>query len=386
MLVGTIGVWESRTAELETYPSGRLLRTPPNAPNDARRLPGPALVRVQPDRPVISLNLITTIPEADVASDPPRKLDLGPIRLGLIRTPGGKPEVLGNPLDYAYPSYARTAGILDISYDPARFSRADLQAGTLVLLADRFGADPILTEEGSEITIETDDRALYLDLYAFESQEASGTIRLLVQEKGLPPTRNVRIFAYEYENRPVQLSGEKRPAFEIGEIPSPRLTLEPAPGMKEGWIFPRDQTTPLNVPVTGTRPGMSLVLFSQSSTAPIAGADWGTAHFAGVRVLPRDQFIGTRYTRDHMLRWEFIYAHVLRFYDLTFPAMSRFLRLNDRAAVEAAIRDRGLFDPKVQPGFHSTHYMPITRDLSRSKRELLAEWSQLVRAAGKPAP
>jgi hypothetical protein len=59
--------------------------------------------------------------------------------------------------------------------------------------------------------------------------------------------------------------------------------------------------------------------------------------------------------------------------------MSRILPLNDKEEVKRAVIELGLFNPQTEPGWLSTLYMPITRDLSTGKRKLLAEWAQAVR-------
>ena len=68
-----------------------------------------------------------------------------------------------------------------------------------------------------------------------------------------------------------------------------------------------------------------------------------------------------------------MYQNIFRYYNLTFPAMSKVIPLDNQAAMEAAAPEIvRRTDPALR---HSTRYMPITRDLSTGKRDLIVQWA-----------
>jgi hypothetical protein len=78
------------------------------------------------------------------------------------------------------------------------------------------------------------------------------------------------------------------------------------------------------------------------------------------------------------LTWEFVYHNVLRYYHLIFPVMSEVIPFNNREAVTKAARQGALTAATDPARWHSTGYMPPTRDLSTGKRKLLVEWAAAV--------
>ena len=187
-IVGTIGIWEH--GELLTAPGDRLLLASPTAKSEAPSVLGsaidalgPCTARIQQGRDVVSLNLITTFPEANYQR-PPLKADLGRVVLGVVRRGNAAPIPIGGPLAYDCTNYELTGGVVDVPYDPGSVSEKELADGTLVLLAEKNPKGPlysILTEANSSITIETDDRGVYCDV------GDSGTISILIRERGAPP-------------------------------------------------------------------------------------------------------------------------------------------------------------------------------------------------------
>ena len=102
------------------------------------------------------------------------------------------------------------------------------------------------------------------------------------------------------------------------------------------------------------------------------------AYYAGVRVMPCDDF--SNVCTDLRVSWDFIYDKVFRFYNVIYPAMSQHIPFDNQAAMEnAAQYIVAITDPKL---WSSTRYMPITRDLSSGKRDLIVEWAASV--AAKP--
>ena len=94
-----------------------------------------------------------------------------------------------------------------------------------------------------------------------------------------------------------------------------------------------------------------------------------------MRVLPFDDELESK-TPDSALTWPFIYANVLRTFDLIYPAMSQVRNLDSLPVVEGmAVQIKAAVALST---FESTLYMPITRDLSAGKRKLLQRFINLL--------
>jgi hypothetical protein len=369
-VVGTIGLWEP--GDLETVPGGRLLLPPPDAenpllsPSNPIAL-GPAAARVHAHRPTVSLNLITAFPEANYDRPPTQKVDIGPVRLGVIPPWGGPPIPLGNPLDYGNARYEATAGILDVDYDPAVVAPGMLHFGTLVVLADRFPAGPILTEAYSTVTVETDHRAVYRDV------GESGEIGILVRERGRAPAADQLVFLWEYQNVTYPGGAQHRAYTEVTPV-GQGGTLEHRICLTPRVFVPAGGTDPVLVPFVALRPGSLVLGLTLDGEPPQGDYPWGTGFYAGVRVMPHDDYSSV--PQAHRLSWDFIYQNIIRYYYLIYPAMSLIFPLNDEAAMRAAA---GRVMERSHPDqWLSARYMPISRDLSTGKRQLLIEWVKSI--------
>jgi hypothetical protein len=376
-LVGTIGVWED--GELGTVFTGRLLQAPPDAEDPLSNvLPyplGPAAARVHPGHEVVSLNLITTFPEANYDRPPTRKAYIGPVRLGLIPPSSDQAIPISKPFPYGYASYEESGGIVDVPYDPGRASPEALRDGALVLLADRYAKPywgpagkprrrhwrPILTEAYSIRTVDSDDGAVYLDVG--KSQQ----IALLVRERGGPPSSDVTISLWEYQFVVIPPGFQQRAHSELTLV-GPGTPLVHRIEYPAAVVFPAGQAVPYPVPIRGCLPGPLTLAFTLTGQPPEPGFPTGAVSFTGVRVLPVDTF-----PKDSKPSWDFMYQNVFRYYNLTFPAMSKVIPLDNQAAMEAAAPEIvRRTDPALR---HSTRYMPITRDLSSGKRDLIVKWA-----------
>ncbi|WP_165226685.1 hypothetical protein [Aquisphaera insulae] len=366
LVVGTIGVWNED--ELATAPDGRLLLPP-------IKYTGPATARVQPDRPVVSLNLACTFFE-DGYEYPPKKADYGPVWLGYIPEGGGDPIRISEPIDYRYPAYKATAGILDVTYDPRVVTREQLDRGSLVLLS-LIGAPgdqpvPLLVEVPEGLVVDTDDRGLYLDV------DDRDHVHILVRQRGGPPDHDVPIWIWEYQNYLVP-AGPLERAGGIPKLVDQGSGLDPRVSFPAVVNFPKGRTDPLPVPIKALRPGAVALALTLDGRPLPAGYPWDTAAYAGARVMPDDDF--SKVPPHRRTSWKFMYKHVWRYYRIVFPAMSRIIPMDSRKDMEAAAREIvARTDPKA---WHSTHYMPPSRDLSRGKRKLIMEWADHVDPQGE---
>jgi len=382
LVVGTLGVWEE--GELETAPAGRLLRQPipwppPAAVIDpAANFLGPALARIHPGRDLVSLNLITTFPEADFNS-PPEKADLGRVRLGYIPASGCPPIPISGPLNYDAATYEKTGGILDVPYDRRRVDPSQLEQGTLVLLAESKkdgSALTILTEADSIKTVATDDCGVYLDVG--DSREVS----ILVRERDRPPSKNVKVYLREYQYAGGPAGFQQRASFLLTPVED-GPPLEHRLKFDRYVEFPANQEKPHRFSITALKPGGLALAFTLEDKPLEGGYPWDAAFYTFLRVMPDDGY--SSFSPEKRVSWHFMYENVFRYYYLIFPAMSKIIPFNCQEIMEEnALKLVEVTDPRL---WHSTHYMPITRDLSSGKRQLIVDWAKsLLKHKRKPTP
>jgi len=107
-----------------------------------------------------------------------------------------------------------------------------------------------------------------------------------------------------------------------------------------------------------------------------------------VRILPNEDY--SRYYVDptdpdpvanDLLTFDVVYRHVLRTYYLLYPVMNQVFPLNSEAAVTQMAP--AILARTEMSLWMTTGYMPRTRDLSASRKQLLRAWCKKV---APPAP
>jgi hypothetical protein len=373
-MVGTIGVWNE--GEPRTVPDGRVLLMPPANQNPLTFFLGPVAARVHSERHVVSLNLISTVPEANYDRPPTSKADLGCVRLGLIPPTGGSPVPISGPIDYHNDRYLRSGGIVDVPYDPAQVAADHLEHGTLVLLSDLDPQQPILTEADSTRTVVTDDGAIYFDEKGEQAKGGSRDIAILVRERGQPPNQDVTISLWEYQFVLIP-GGHLQRASSALTLVAPGSPLGHRISFPETVTFPRHRKEPIQVTIKAIETGPLILAFTLNGQPPGEGFPGWESSLTGVRVLPDDDYGDMP---DEELSWSFMYETVFRYYYIIFPTMSKIIPFNDQKAMEAAADELvRRTDPDL---WHTTRYMPLTRDLSKGKRELIVRWARTLGPSG----
>lgn len=381
---------------------------PKKKSDDAQKTASVGVTLAQVDRANarISLDCISTFPEMDITAR--NKFDMGKVELRLLYGPPGQnglpaASVTIGSVPYAKQAYESGGGVVDVSYarNPDRATiEANLDNGQLAIYSSKF--QYLLTEPASRDT-QTDDRAVY-----FDAKTGSGTnavpgtsqIQLQVLDHGRLPTAATTLnleywmCAKDYVNpdkpqvpvvdRYFSVAGAKA-------IASTRYTLgylgEMLPQQYPGGVAHvlTDQITvpaggKLTLNLTALRPGVSMIRFVTPNPSQVSpNFAWDNCDFAVVRILPFDDYSG--YTDAQINSWEFIYQHFFSFYSVIYPVMSKVIPWGPDGAPK---------DPEDVKNFHShmvmltdaklwrsTLYMPITRDLSGGKRELLRRWCNL---------
>jgi hypothetical protein len=408
-LVGTIGVWQQ--GEPETEPAGRKLQatyTPNGRPTMAWQSPdgtvngsipgipqpwegppaliGNAVALVQPSAGVISLDLIQTFPKygyrnpdgpqtptARGFAAPKAMANVGSVELAVVSVTGGPPQVIA-PINYGlgnYSLYEDLGGIVDVPYDS---SLAPLIAsGTLIIqgsAASTLNANVMLVQE-TIIRVVTDDRALYLAPGA-----TNQVVRLKVFERGGPTTSDTVIYPVEYAN----IIQVEPPSSSCGDGVRPNQTVSSeSPGILN---FPSPVTIPagqgysdwFEIEISAPQSGATVLSYQIDTT--VFGDSvpaWTTCNYSSIRVYAADDF-SALYAKGP-LQWADVYANVLRYYALIYPAMSTYIPLNlaDSIVQQGALIKQRLNIPG-SPGFFTTLNMPLTRTMSPAKVQLVLDF------------
>ena len=342
--IGTVGVWDP--AEMRTVATARRLLPSAVLQHDHQPFQlNPALATVHRDRTEITVDLLSTFPEADETL---QKVQVGTIRLGVVTNPGGTEQLVDlGEIAYDRGAYERQSGLIDVSYSPDQ--QVAIDDGVLVLYQQDTGAR-MLTE--TRWTAFSDDRCVYLQ----EGEIRDFTLRLFDKGDAATTAADVRVAQYDTTNRIIT------PVSPTSGIVSHDDELHlPAGGTA-------------TFAVTAQRPGVCVL-----ALLPPDEDDQSLDYFVNIRVLPRDDYDAIP---DSALTFAFLYDEVLRYYHLLCPAMSEQFPLNNafRVKLKAAEIKR-----RISTSLWDTvAYMPITRDLSDGKRKLLDRWCDL--AIGSDGP
>lgn len=414
VMVGTIGRWEN--GEIAAVPTGRLLYPDPNSP---LRIPqwigtekpkpqywlAPAIAQVDRSRKVISVDLINTIPEAsyvDITDRPPtdatEKIDLGTLCLCLRYSQGGGKAIapIGQiPFtSYNKAGYFARSGIVDLSYPEAL--EPHLDAGDLMLIqgeTPNHNSVTLLTEMPLNVLPEEDYRGIWLNV------GDSITISLRVLEKGQPPQTPLTLTLDQVPDPEIppgadhlakrKVSARISLGSHMGTVPYLPLAVKEVDSSTAVLKLPETITVGTDGTATFTmtalNPGLCKVLFKTNCDPTINLPDddpylpylqWLLFFYINVRVLPQDDFSDK--SDDFLLSdqgYQFMYDTVFKYFDLLFPVMSRVINWRDKDEVINNVTLLKVFTS--DEGIESTVYMPITRDLSAGKRELLRRWCSL---------
>jgi hypothetical protein len=310
------------------------------------------MAKVDTTRNMLVLDLINAIPETD---DQQEKVDLGTLELYL-----GSTRIAEIPFaKYQESAYEATGGILEFALP------SEVGSGPIRLVQQQPSGKqnvPAVLLEQAEFLAETDQWGIYLD------QGQTSQLTLTVMQYGTPASSSVSLFLAQYDTRtntpiasPVvsYLDANGKPLEQpIVKVSQGKATFGLKPilsGACMVGVFPFVGAPPANLPQ--------------------ANFPFPNYFYFCVRVLPFDDALENN-TPDSALTWPFIYANVLRTFDLIYPAMSQVRNLDSLPVVEGmAVQIKAAVALST---FESTLYMPITRDLSAGKRKLLQRFINLL--------
>lgn len=357
-IVGTIGPWQP--PEMASVLSHRLLLPSNLLLHNGGYWLGPAVAQVDQERSKIVLDLITTFPEQDETLE---KLDQGVVSLQLRYRDNDdtKTEVLGL-VSYDRTTYETGGGIVELEYPAALAPHLD--AGELRLFFEKTGFH---TLRETDLTIETDKSGLYFQ------EGGSQSIQIQVFKKGRPPQEPTRIKLQQYimtninKDDPASRPVPAKPASPDQYIIEMPDEIQVAPGGR------------VELSLTAKAPGTCIIRFVNADRpASRFKSTFTTGFFINIRIFPTDNYDDID---DTQLSFDFIYQHVLRYYDLLYPAMTLIpgwapLDFSDEDSVRRHVHQiKARISEDI---WHTSAYMPITRDLSDGKRKLLERWCDLV--------
>lgn len=377
-IVGTIAPLYSDETILTT-PVGRLLvcnQTPIKTPGtnnngNGQIALGPAVLR---DRgTAVSADLVGAFPEDYQPGPPPAnpKFDFGAV--SLVVSAGAATATVGT-VDYTDTAGGDAQGwVFDFdlsSNEAAQQVLADPDA-TFSLVAAGIGT--VLDE--TDHFVVSNQQAIYAEQggtgseFLNQGTTEPATVSVFRRGRALTPAGCPPITVWEYRSVPMQAPGDKVP-----------ISTDHAPGQP--------------IVVDTSQPGDYLLTFTvEGGTDPQPPERYRAymnpppltnAPSISLRILPNDEDFGPYYVDpaaaepvgNDALTFAVVYEKVLRTYYLLYPVMDRFVVLNSEASVTAnaqAILDTT--DPGV---WMQAGYMPRTRDLSASRRQLLRAFCHKV--------
>ncbi|WP_188298784.1 hypothetical protein [Streptomyces sp. CBMA156] len=405
-VVGTIGLWHDR--EFATVPGGRFLAPensmplvdakghPVNGPDGKQRQAwfGPAVAEVHKSSGgtrFVSLDLEATVPEVDAAGE--KETAFGTLEL-FVQVPGsgaGTTKTVAEikPEAYDRQAYEATSGIIDVPVD-GKVTDADLATGTLgVRCKPNSQQITMLTEK--VLTAQTDSRSNYID------QGGTGTVVIEVRDRGVIPTGAVKLLLQQYVPDPLPPARNAdswvKPAPDV-------LTI--TPGTVVDVVDGRAEIAFKAAATVGKDPQLPVIAFfpyEAGSPQPAVpdkvtwvGPGWSfaSAFYCCVRMLPFDNGLPAEFAKDceahgnnQKAAWDFVYRKIFYLYDMIFPVMKHYaaLDLGDKTAVDRNIDQ--ILELCATDMANSSLYMPVTRDLSSGKRQVLEMYRNLLRT-GKP--
>lgn len=359
-----------------TGPVGRLLTSDPTPisvpPNTRSNAQGgkialaPAVV--QQNGTIVSADFLGTFPDWYRPLDASNlKYDFGPV--SLVVSGSGTNATIGT-VPYADTGGGNALGWV-FDFDIAANAKAQqaLQdpEAAFTLVSDSYGT--VLTE--TEYYFPSNQQGVYLEQYGpgdqFLNQGITepATVSVYHRGKELDAASCPPITVWGYQSTPLQSPGN---AFVVSTT------------FKPGDALVADTSQPGNLLFTFTIGGPN----PPENYNDFANPPWITnAPSISVRILPNKDY--SQYYVDAkaadpvgnaQLTWDVVYAEVLRTYYLLYPAMNQYIKLNSEDAVSAAAS--AILYVTEMSNWMTSGYMPRTRDMSATRKQLLRAWCHKV--------
>ena len=403
-LHGTIGLW--CVGEMKSYPHGRLLIPDSLLTGDKSSEQNLSNLSLKITPQGVSLNAIAAVPCIGRSPKPgpgpthaiEGKLKLGDLELRTIDTQrliAKIPEEL-----YQKQAYQLNSGIMDI---PLSAEFADIQGeiesqGLCIVGTQPDGKQKILVRE-KEINLIVDDACLFIEYPDWQNgKDYAVEVEVFSFVRGRPQAvENIYLQQfYNPEALPQLRYKFERDQSNIGQEfyypPSNEIDIVHFKAGKQeeiGHFSPKCRISTGEdgrtwVSIRGFQPGTARVLLSTQTNElgineAITAYDnedklgfWSGVGSFNLRVLPDDWDLLAQ-TPDRAVDFDFIYQHILAYYEQCFSFMkAEVFSLADKCKVETYSRLMWqMSDPKNK---NKTYYMPPTRDMSEPKAMLLRKF------------
>ncbi len=398
---GTLGVWNRN--EPSTVPWQRYLPAEINgsylAEGGAPNPLGPASAYINAAASVLSLDFSNVIPETD--STGAVKFDVGDILVTIINNGTTYSIATLAYTDYNKAAYGLTSGIIDIDIPQGipLEGRVVLQAQKKKLYRNDSianGDDYVvaIAEAEDQLVVQTDQRGVYIE------QDQQVTIGFDVIYNGTgPKNKTVNILIAQYLPFPAPPAANAA-SWELVGTGDPVRTAAVAFATTSNGNQTFLTTVTLNdegfgsgtFTVTAIQPGFpNLMLFPYDLSAsqpvppdmvdPVA-PDFTilNAFFSCLRVMPFDDLLPLDFaalwnqSHDSDTVYDFLDDTVFATYALIYPIMAGIVGSKD-SLINNNTKIQELTNVDLAA---DTAYMPITRELSNGKREVIEMWGTLV--------
>lgn len=407
-LTGTLAPWYE--GEMKTVTLGRIMNADGAAqfdlPKDAvansrngKFSLAPIVFDVDYDKGLVSLDCIDAFPEAfDVIAnskynpnleDTNPKYNFGTVTLVVLAPNGNKLKIQKHEfgaIDYSNPNFVKQGCLVDFTWDTSKEHLTSLIREGNFQLLDKDG-NALLTEK--EYFIASDQNCIFA-----EQNQAKGATqdRFINDTNRTCPSDNAGV-GIEPEASTFRLMHKGVEITDPTKLPKLEIQVfDTTPNQKVGPL-PAVETIAGPIPGDALRlgvnsPGNRLAYFAINDNTLDQYEDINlmTQYYICVRILPNHIDFSKYYVNpkaeekvgNDSLTFEVMYQEVLRNYYLLYPAMSEIIPLNQKDYWNTADMARRL-KARTSLDFWGCHaYMPRTRDLSNSRRELIHAWCNKI--------
>jgi hypothetical protein len=349
---------------------------------------GPAVINLYIQEGRITLDISNTFPEVYQSATANPKLAFAPfnnstgIMLAFIPAGETNPVTIRN-LDYSNTSsYIRQGGLIDFT-GISRGAMYAIEKGRLVIAFTPYtGSASILLTE-SEYMIASDQADVFAEQGQTENLYRSDgpdkiPCTINVYRYGNPITTPVTLTIQEAQTTPNQddkLTGKKATVIitpqNNNKFP---LSLNAA---QRGCMLYR---IAVNDYPAATQTPMPCNPISDYSYLTLA-----TDFYVNLRVLPTDDFsayITSEGVAIQSIPWDYLYTNVLRYYNLILPAMGLHVPFDEVVWQNMAAK---IYERVAVSNWGSVTYMPRTRDLSKTRMQLIQAWCRQYMPANSTA-
>ena len=332
---------------------------------------GPAFVVVSDS--TVTIDMSATVPERSPT-------DMTKVDVGRIALYAG--DAFVGEIDYSREAYERLGGVAVVPVPATARAAIGKEPLSLRCQADIWGH--VVAEQVEFPYAVIADQCVYLNL-----PDAKGEVEVRVFEPDGSPLARAATFAveqwqdYNYPQPPVTPEVVTTPPtvyspqFGFRRVPSgdPRMMVPDTLDVPAGGVA----RLSLDAHATGC---YKIRLLAPGAPSTDPNGDQGSAlsydYYFAVRVLPEDDY---SHVPDEQVTWDFVWREVFLYYALMYPVMSQYVPWGpanapldpDRVHTLAVVL-RELVDAR---NFGSAMYMPVTRELSNGKRELVRRWCEL---------